>query len=199
MTPPQSPIPAPGMPKGFLTNFAKLATLLILAASMHYYFLHATMRVDWEASEQLNVEIARRTITTDIVSVVRDLTFLTRHLEQQGLFDLPENEWKWRLALEFSALTESKRLYDQVRFLDVRGMEIVRINYFDKQAHRVPESSLQDKSGRDYFVEARQLDRGKIYISPLDLNIEYGRIEQPFKPVIRFLMPQFDSEGRKKV
>ena len=186
------------MPKGFLTNFAKLATLLILAASMHYYFIHETMRGDWKASEQLNVEIARRTITTDIVSVVRDLTFLTRHLEQQGLFDLPENEWKRRLALEFSALSESKRLYDQVRFLDVHGMEIVRINYFDKQAHRVPESSLQDKSGRDYFVEARQLDRGKIYISPLDLNIEYGRIEQPLKPVIRLLMPQFDGEGRKK-
>ena len=34
-----------------------------------------------------------------------------------------------------------------------------------------------------------------IYISPLDLNVEQGRIETPFKPVMRFGTPIFAASG----
>ena len=42
------------------------------------------------------------------------------------------------------------------------------------------------------------LDKGQVFVSPLDLNIERGAIEQPLKPMIRLATPVFDSAGDKR-
>jgi diguanylate cyclase (GGDEF)-like protein/PAS domain S-box-containing protein len=63
---------------------------------------------------------------------------------------------------------------------------------------RVPSSELQDKSARYYFQETMKLRPGEIYVSPLDLNVEKGRIEQPFKPTLRICMRLADSRGNGK-
>ena len=36
-----------------------------------------------------------------------------------------------------------------------------------------------------------------VYVSPLDLNKEHGRIEEPHKPMIRFGTPVFNAQGEK--
>jgi HD-GYP domain-containing protein (c-di-GMP phosphodiesterase class II) len=61
----------------------------------------------------------------------------------------------------------------------------------------VPEDKLQNKANRYYFKDSVNLDKGEIYISPFDLNVEGGVIEKPLKPMIRFTTPVFDSEGRR--
>jgi diguanylate cyclase (GGDEF)-like protein/PAS domain S-box-containing protein len=38
---------------------------------------------------------------------------------------------------------------------------------------------------------------GELYISPIDLNIEHGRVQVPHVPTIRFSMPAYDSKGVK--
>ncbi len=40
--------------------------------------------------------------------------------------------------------------------------------------------------------------KGEIFISPLDLNIEQGKIEQPLKPMLRLGTLIFDSSDKKK-
>ncbi len=91
----------------------------------------------------------------------------------------------------------NKRLYDQIRYLNIRGMEVVRVNYNNGRPSIVPDAELQDKSSRYYPEEALQLGRGGLYLSPLDLNVEEGRIEVPQKPMMRFATPVFDSAGNK--
>ncbi|MCF6280848.1 MAG: PAS domain S-box protein [Candidatus Polarisedimenticolaceae bacterium] len=198
ITSPPPPMSHLGLLRGFLAIFAPLAVLLILASLMHYYTLYETDRVSREANEELNVSLAKRMIVTDISSVARDLAFLARHIEKQGLFKISTAERHQRISLEFSAFAEKKALYDQIRFLDTNGMENVRINYVDGKAQEVTGSALQNKSNRYYFREAFSLGRDKIYLSPLDLNIEDNRIEQPLKPVMRFATPLFDLSGRKQ-
>ena len=198
ITPPPPPISRLGLLRGFLVIFVPLVALLIAAGLMHYYTFYETERVSREASEKLNVGLARRMIAIDIASVVRDLAFLARHIEQQGLFQLSAEERQQRIALEFSVFAEKKALYDQIRFLDVNGMEIVRVNYIDGQSQLVSDVALQNKSSRYYFREAFALGRDKLYLSPLDLNVEEGSIEFPLKPVMRFATPLFDKFGRKK-
>ena len=39
---------------------------------------------------------------------------------------------------------------------------------------------------------------GRVFVSPLDLNIERGEIEVPYKPVIRYATPVFDKENKAK-
>lgn len=88
--------------------------------------------------------------------------------------------------------------YDQIRYIDKSGKECIRVN-FEKQPVIVPDHMLQDKRDRYYFKEIIGLKKGHIYISPIDLNVEHGQIEQSFKPMIRFSTPLYVSGQFKGV
>ena len=91
----------------------------------------------------------------------------------------------------FSTFSQVKRVYDQVRFLDNSGHERVRVDFDGDTTKIATDTQLQDKSERYYFKNTRDLEPGEVYISPLDLNIEHGKIESPHKPVVRFATPVF--------
>src|SRR5262249_2555552 len=86
----------------------------------------------------------------------------------------------------FVALSDSVKIYDQVRFIDVKGREIVNVELNDGKAVILPPDLLEDKSDRDYFKPSIGLPPGGVYISPFDLNQKAGKIEEPHKPVVRF-------------
>lgn len=83
----------------------------------------------------------------------------------------------------------------QVRFLSADGMEIVRVDRRNDRPYAVPPEERQNKSDRYYVQETLELQPGQVYVSPLDLNIEHGRIEQPERPVIRLATPMPDRKG----
>ena len=85
---------------------------------------------------------------------------------------------------------------DQLRLVDARGREVVRVERRGRAVVRVPDAGLQDKAHRDYVRRALRLPAGGIYVSPLDLNMEHGRIERPYKAVIRFVAVVGDTRGR---
>jgi len=98
------------------------------------------------------------------------------------------------LEQEFLAFAIAHNIFDQVRYLDAEGQEVVRINtdYFLRSII-VPPESLQNKSHRPYVRQTLTLSEGQVYMSPIDLNIEHGEIEllpdgSP-KPVIRYGTP----------
>jgi len=72
------------------------------------------------------------------------------------------------------------------------------VDYHEGHPSAVPPSALQSKGDRYYFQLSWPLDHGQVYVSPFDLNVERGEIEQPWKPVIRLATPIFDSEGVKR-
>ena len=74
--------------------------------------------------------------------------------------------------------------------------ERVRVDFHGDTTEIITDIQLQDKSRRYYFEEAVNLQPGEIYISPLDLNMDHGKIEYPHKPVIRFATPVF-ADGKK--
>ncbi len=89
--------------------------------------------------------------------------------------------------------------YYQIKIIDSSGYEIVRVdNKRDGTTVIVPDSDLQDKKHRYYFQEAMKLDRDQMYASPIGLNIERGKIEVPYIPVIRLATPLFNSNDEKK-
>ncbi len=94
--------------------------------------------------------------------------------------------------------THNSPTFDQIRLLDLNGMEKVRVNLNQQgRADVCAPDQLQNKSNRYYFKESIDLPKNHIYMSPLDLNIENGEIEKPFKPIIRFGVPVFDNEGTR--
>ncbi|MCU7921605.1 MAG: PAS domain S-box protein [Candidatus Thiodiazotropha sp. (ex Dulcina madagascariensis)] len=198
ITHPPPPVTRLGTLKGFMAIFIPMCLVLMIIGIMHYYTFYTTERSSIESSELLNVDLAKRMIEKDIADVVSDLLFLAEHIERRGLPEALPWAREQRIAEEFKVFAKNKGLYDQIRYIDKTGVEVVRINYLPGESQVVPESKLQNKANRYYFKEALALDRGRIYLSPFDLNMEEGKIEFPLKPVIRFGTPVFDSQGEKR-
>lgn len=181
----------------FLLVFMPFSAVLMAGAVAHYYTITQTERVTRESSELLNVGLARSVLNRDLANVISDLMFLSSYLERSGT-EQESRENKDEIAELFLTFSREKQLYDQIRYLDTRGKEVVRINFRGGQPIKVPSNELQDKSARYYFRETIKLEQGKIYISPLDLNIEQGAIERPLKPMMRFAIPLYTQEGTNK-
>ncbi|WP_041603495.1 sensor domain-containing diguanylate cyclase [Thioflavicoccus mobilis] len=103
-----------------------------------------------------------------------------------------------RLAHEYRTIAGYAGTYDQLRYIDAKGMEVVRVNFNDGDPVIAPDAELQDKRGRYYFTDTMAHDHGQVCVTPMDLNIERGGIELPYKPVIRVGTPVFDAQGRKR-
>jgi len=127
--------------------------------------------------------------------VGRDLRYLTQGRALNACAD-ELGASQSALQRDWGAFMTAKPQYDQVRWIDETGMERVRIDQSPKGPRATAPIALQDKSARYYFTATMALALGEIYVSPLDLNVEYGGVEQPFKPVLRLAARVADRSGR---
>ncbi len=118
-----------------------------------------------------------------------------------GILDQTSNEGAGHehIADIFKAYALHHRIYDQMRYIDKNGMEIVRVNWrADKGAWTTPPEALQNKSHRPYFINGIRQPLGSCYLSAFDLNMEHGKVEQPIKPMLRMVFPIFLSHHHFK-
>ncbi len=138
-------------------------------------------------------------------AVEHDLDFLARNAEIRELAQAEASGQRERVAVlrkevedELLVFCQGKRAYYQVRYLNGQGHEVVRLNAQRGEPRVVPLEKLQDKSRRYYVREALALEPGEIYVSPMDLNIEHGTTEEPFRGVVRYAagVVGLDGTGR---
>jgi len=91
----------------------------------------------------------------------------------------------------FYAVAAADKLIMQIRFIDKNGKEKIRVDRTNESSlpFIVPDDKLQDKSGRDYFQIVSKITKQEHWHSKLDLNIENGQIEVPYRPTIRTAIP----------
>ncbi|MBA3033425.1 MAG: HAMP domain-containing protein [Gammaproteobacteria bacterium] len=100
-----------------------------------------------------------------------------------------------RLERDYTSLATTYPHLYQIRYMDAGGQEIVRVDKKDSQVTVIPAERLQNKADRYYFSDAIRRKPGELYVSPLDLNIEFGVVEQPERPVIRVATPIGTGSG----
>ncbi len=108
---------------------------------------------------------------------------------------------RWYEAIRQAYLTvsDSRKVYNQIRYLDENGREVVRVDHDGTHPPRlIPRDELQNKRELNYFSETMTLGPGQVYTSPLDLNRERGQIEVPYRPVIRYATPLFDDARHRR-
>ncbi|AFY53201.1 signal transduction histidine kinase [Rivularia sp. PCC 7116] len=103
------------------------------------------------------------------------------------------DEYRQLIANQFLVISKQKEVFDQIRIIDISGKEKVRVNFNQGKPGIVPEKYLQNQSQRYWFQNSLGLEEGEVFISPMDLNVERGKIEQPIKPMIRFTTPIFND------
>ena len=171
-----------------------LTLSLIIVCGFSLLARSRTLR-EYKIKAMSQLEYQSGLIQNHFQSVRSDILFLPRLNEMIRYRDVNNDVDRRYIEQEFLEFTRSKMVYDQIRFLDRSGMEQVRINFNNGSPSIVEEEDLQDKSDRYYFRDSIKQAEGDVYISPFDLNKEYGKIELPYNPMIRFGTPLFDSQG----
>ncbi|MCW9045680.1 MAG: sensor domain-containing diguanylate cyclase [Alphaproteobacteria bacterium] len=147
-----------------------------------------------QAVEVASIKLGKQAITHELAVVASDL----RVLAQYGFVSNPNDTQRGFKAEDLLIFAKEKPLYDQIRFINLKGMEVGRVNFNNGNPAIVPENMLQFKGARYYFKNGLAAPKGTIYISRFDLNKERGKVELPLKPMLRFVMPTYDEDGKKK-
>jgi len=146
--------------------------------------------------QQIRLNYISKAVSIELAGIFQNLFDLSRRLSVARYMEDPSPERLRDVARSYLFFSEVNPDFDQIRLLDARGMEILRINRQGNKSTLVPEKDLQDKSDRYYYQDAAKLLPGEIYASPLDLNVEKGAIETPYKPMLRVAAPLRDTQGR---
>ena len=179
--------------------FAVPAAGAILAGALFYGRLEIQREIgELGLHEAGELSVGSAALRQTLGSITSDIEFLSALPRLRLTVQSPTPDNLDRLADDFAVFMNANRVYNQIRWIDEDGMERLRLNYdrSENQARRVPQTELQDKAGRYYYVQADQVAPGTIYLSPFDLNVEHGVIERPLKPTLRIAKRVIDSSNR---
>jgi len=168
-----------------------LLGLLFFNAAVNTEFKHKKHVLIQKESNILHESMS--IIQNEIYQIDQDLFFL-KYVVENYINNKICRESLSNTILHFS---KAKMKYDQIRFIDKTGMEIVRINRTPEKVYGVDKEQLQNKALRYYFRDTFSLDNNNIFVSPMDLNVENGAIELPHKPTIRIGTPVYNKNGEK--
>ena len=176
----------------FIISFALVFVLSFLVL----FFLEKEVRTTKieavQSQEQMVVKLENDFMDREFSMVLSDLHYLHHAFENE----LVDTNNYVNVAANWAEFSTQRRIYDQIRYIDANGDEKIRINISEKGGHIVSVKDLQNKKDRYYFTETVKLNDESVYVSPLDLNIEQGKIEIPYKPMIRLSTPVYDEKGK---
>lgn len=162
-------------------------------------YLSASNRVNnLLESERLTLDQTVSLVLREVSDLQGDLLRLANSHQVRAFAEDMSEKHRRELTDAFVNLVQYSSEYQQARFISPQGQEIVRVNRVDGQPVVVTGDSLQNKSDRYYFQDSIGLPPGQVYVSPLDLNVEFGMIERPFNPMIRLATPLRDSTNTLK-
>ncbi|MFV0421559.1 response regulator [Oleidesulfovibrio sp.] len=110
--------------------------------------------------------------------------------------ETPDEQNFAQLKQDLYAFAVDNTQFDQIRLISASGMELYRVNRTETGPVVVPDDYLSDKSTRYYFKEMMNIKPHELYISRLDLNIENGVVEVPYKPMLRVGAQLVNSQGK---
>lgn len=182
--------------QAFILTFIFMVLITIFSTFAFYRYeknVNTKERDAYIFHEKVVIDAAVKNINSEIVSNLSDCGFI----RDTYIRALTKNNQEHDLAGVWIKFADNKVIYDNIRFLDVSGKEILAINYDDKGSEIVGEEKLQDKSTKAYYYEGIKLNRDEYYISALDLNNDHGVIEMPYKPIIRVAQPLYFQDELK--
>lgn len=102
-----------------------------------------------------------------------------------------DGSYKYYIDLLLLTIMEANKDYMQIRYIDKHGHEKIR---FDREKHSkepYKSNTLQNKSNRYYYKATSLLKKDSVWFSNIDLNIEHGHVEKPYKSVVRVATPLY--------
>lgn len=173
----------------FLCLLGVLVALLYSQEIRHAHGLHIVEGQHIVDMQSDAIERAFRTVRSDL-----------RYLHEKAARArfLTTGPGRAELERDYLLFAKERGVYHQVRLLDASGREVVRVNHDQRGTRLVAPAELQAKGDRYYFRETWRLEPGQVFVSRFDLNVEHGRMDVPWTPVIRFAAVLVGDDGRKR-
>ena len=184
-----------------LRIFVILVVPLLIGNGIIFYWRYSKEKADKLFS--LNTRVEHQLLTQKAIisrfsdNMISDLRVLSNYHELIDIVNRGPNSSTENLIHDLVQFSGIRRIYDQIRYIDASGNEIIRIDFNNGFPRSVTKEKLQNKKERYYFKNTLKLSKYEVFISPMDLNMENGRIEIPVKPMIRIGTPVFDKNHQK--
>lgn len=168
--------------------------LVIVMAILLYYSERKLILKNAIMEEQNITEISKEVIKSDVEDAIRDLRFFTRVYESH-LDETDDSAFFRNTSYNFFMFVKEEMRYDQMRFIQKDGKEVISINYNNGTPEFVQESALQNRSEATYFQKAISLDYGEVHICPLQLKKNGLMVASPVQPMNYIASPVFNRDG----
>ena len=176
----------------FFKIFGSVCLITFIVYAFFVSQRYQTMLVKKDQELILDLGEKEKLLNSNLKHIGTNLHFLVEYV--QSSIGKDDENIQQNLEEYFLIFANNHKSFQQVRYLDNFGQEIARVD--NVNGNIAVQKNLQDKSQRYYYLDSLKLHEKEIYISPLDLNMEYGKIETPYKPMIRGSMPVF-VDGKK--
>lgn len=134
--------------KQFIQRFLYTWVPLVLIVAAVLWLLYRnevnTQLTITHTNEQQAVQLANQTITTELAMLRGDTLYLAELSSLYQWLDSGEASDRTRFTSDLLTFSRRRGLYEQVRFLDEHGREVVRINWNHGRPQVVPDDKLQD-------------------------------------------------------
>jgi len=99
----------------------------------------------------------------------------------------------------FYTIMQENKEYMQLRFINLEGKEEIRFDRkrYGEVAYKM--AALQDKQKRYYFQKTITLKNNKVFFSQIDFNMEKGKVQIPYTPVLRVATPVYINKNLKGI
>jgi diguanylate cyclase len=177
----------------FLLLFVSLTVILAILSISITLTIIRSERLMYASAESYQISIIHESINKSIEYITIDIRTLVSLRDLQTYCTVPSESNRRHLMHTFSEYIGHRTMYDQIRYIDTKGNEIVQLRQSNGTFETIPDSLHVNRSSYDYFEKTKLLSINGIYISPLTLNTDEGIVEQ--KPILRFAIPVYDSLG----
>jgi PAS domain S-box-containing protein len=178
--------------------FLPLAAAAVVASYLLYASQANAIRLTAKATEVRIADIARQRISLTVASVMADASYLSEQDALHGYLAGNGATSLSHLQAEYVAFARHRRFFGQLRFIDLSGREVARVDREGGAVTLAPPDQLQDRAGEAYTIETLRLDRGQIYVSHFERDAEHGATKRPVGPTLRIGAPVFDGAGAKR-
>lgn len=175
--------------------FIPACLLVIVGGYLLYQSDRTNRRLEIDLAEKTSLQANIQSVNWLLAGVSQDLHYLAN---QEHLIRAVSDATYQNIHLvtkDWFNFSRAHPLYDQIRFIDLKGKERIRINNSSGTPFMVSELGLSNKLDRYYVQQGLMLEKGEVYISPLDLNVEGNLVEIPYKPMIRFVSGVYSAQG----
>ncbi|RIX49665.1 MAG: PAS domain S-box protein [Rhodocyclales bacterium GT-UBC] len=182
----------------FFRWFLPMAGAILLITYFYVDSQRFAERSRIESVEMLNVKLGAGVLDRRVQMLISDLRALATDSSLKNYIETSAAKERQEVEDDFVGFSLAKPSYDKIRWFDIQGNELIRIDRRHGRPQKRLHGELQNKAERYFFTEGMALPAGGIYVSPLDLNIEGGQIEVPHKPTLRIATPLSDRKGKKR-